>query len=317
MDLLLISIYAAICVLIFKLFKIPLNKWSVPTAALGGVIILGTLIILMNYNHPYSDRARKYALSTPIVPAVSGMVQEVNVQTNVHLEKGAVLFKLDPIPYQGAVDALTAQLISAKADLQRAKQLLKTGSGSRRNRDLAQAQYDDIKSQLSVAQFNLKKTVVRAPASGYVTQVILRPGMMTANLPLRPVMTFVPDGHNIFVGWFRQNSLLRLTPGDEAEIVFDGIPGEVFKGKVDTIFPLLAEGQLQPSGTLLNDSAPPGRIPVRIVIDDPKFKQYRTQVPGGAYGQMALYTDHFHHVAIMRKILLRMSAWLNYVFPIH
>ena len=43
MDLLIILTYTAICVVIFKAFKIPLNKWSVPTAVLGGVIGLGLL----------------------------------------------------------------------------------------------------------------------------------------------------------------------------------------------------------------------------------------------------------------------------------
>ncbi len=58
MDLLLILTYAAICIVIFKVFKIPLTKWTVPTAALGGVILVGTLVLVMNYNHPYSNMAR-------------------------------------------------------------------------------------------------------------------------------------------------------------------------------------------------------------------------------------------------------------------
>ena len=33
MDLLLILTYTAICVAVFKIFRIPLNKWTVPTAA--------------------------------------------------------------------------------------------------------------------------------------------------------------------------------------------------------------------------------------------------------------------------------------------
>lgn len=54
MDLLLILTYTALCVAVFKVFKIPLNKWTVPTAVLGGVILIGTLILLMNYNPFYS-----------------------------------------------------------------------------------------------------------------------------------------------------------------------------------------------------------------------------------------------------------------------
>jgi len=30
-----------------------------------------------------------------------------------------------------------------------------------------------------------------------------------------------------------------------------------------------------------------------------------------------LYSQHFHHIAMMRKILLRMAAWMNYIFPFH
>ena len=40
MDLLLILTYTSICVVIFKVFNIPLTKWTVPTAVLGGVILI-------------------------------------------------------------------------------------------------------------------------------------------------------------------------------------------------------------------------------------------------------------------------------------
>jgi multidrug resistance efflux pump len=143
--------------------------------------------------------------------------------------------------------------------------------------------------------------------------------MYAARLPLRPSMVFVPAESHYFVAWMRQNSQLRLTVGDEAEVAFDGIPGEVFSGKVKTVVGVIAEGQVQPSGNLVGftGSPPPGRVPVQIEIDDPDFEKYRALVPGGAYGQAALYSEHFHHVAVMRKILLRMAAWMNYIFPFH
>ncbi len=59
MDLLIILTYVAIAWSIFKIFKIPVNKWTVPTAALGGVFIVSALILLMNYNHPYTFLAQK------------------------------------------------------------------------------------------------------------------------------------------------------------------------------------------------------------------------------------------------------------------
>ncbi|WP_373389512.1 HlyD family secretion protein [Pseudomonas alcaligenes] len=319
MDLLLILTYTAICVAIFKIFKIPLNKWTVPTAVLGGVVIIGTLIFLMNYNHPYSEVARSYFVSTPIVPAVSGQVIEVPVKGHQMLEKGDVLFRIDPTPFDNRVKSLKAQLVSARADLARASELARRNVGNRRDVDITSARVADLQAQLNIAQFELDNTVVRAPSRGYVSQVSLRPGIYAVKMPLRPAMIFIPQESYTYVAWMRQNSQLRLSLGDEAEIAFDGIPGEVFQAKVTMVTPVIAEGQVQPSGNLVGftGSPPPGRVPVVLEVTDPDFAAYRDLMPGGAYGQAALYSEHFHHVAIMRKILLRMAAWMNYIFPFH
>jgi multidrug resistance efflux pump len=319
MDLLLVLTYAAFCVAVFKIFRIPLNKWSVPTAVLGGVVLVGALIFTMNYNHPYSEVARSYFVSVPVIPAVSGTVIEVPVKGNEPLKKGDVLFRIDPVPFEKKVKSLKAQLISANNDLARIRELIKRNFGTQRELDTALARNDDLQAQLDIAQYDLDNTVVRAPSSGFVTHVSLRAGMMATKLPLRPSMVFIPEEGHYFAAWMRQNSLLRLAEGDEAEVAFDGIPGKVFEGKVKSVISVIGEGQIQPSGTLLSytGSPPAGRVPVIIEITDPDFAQYSKQMPGGAYGQAALYSQYFHHIAVMRKILLRMAAWMNYIFPFH
>ena len=319
MDLLLILTYTAICIAIFKIFKIPLNKWSVPTAVLGGVVLIGALILAMNYNHPYSEMARQYFVTTPIVPNVTGQVIEVPVSGNQPLAKGDVLFKLDPTPFEARVNALKARVSAAKDEYRRTEKLFRANAGSKRDFDLAEANLQDQQAQLDEAEYNLSQTTVTAPSRGYVTQVILRPGMRAANLPLRPVMIFVSAEEHYMVAWFRQNSLLRLKPGYEAEVAFDGIPGTVFSGEVAQVMPALAEGQVQATGNLIDtvSALRPGRVPVIISITDPRYAEYTDRVPGGSYAQAAVYSDHLHHVAIMRKILLRMSAWMNYLFPFH
>ena len=164
----------------------------------GGVVIIGTLVTAMNYNHPYSERVRKYVATTPIVPTVSGRVTDVTVRANTPVQKGDVLFRIDDVQYRAKVESITAELTSAREDLARATQLAKSGAGPRRNQDLAQAKVDDLTAQLLAAQDNLDETVVRAPTNGYVTQLFLHPGMMAVSLPLRPVMVFVPHEEDIF-----------------------------------------------------------------------------------------------------------------------
>jgi multidrug resistance efflux pump len=319
MELLLVLTYTAIVIVVFKTFKIPLTKWTVPTAALGGIFLLSSLVGFMNYNHPYAEICRSYFATTPLVPRVKGIVIEVLAKPNQPVDKGAVLFRIDPTPFQNKVKSLTAQLKAVNTHYHRTVVLLKKNVGSQRDVDNALAKRDSLKEELHQAEFDLKSTTIRAPTNGFVTHLILRPGMLATPLPLRPVMIFVHDENLHYVAWFRQNSLLRLHVGDKAEIAFDGIPGKVFQAKVQLVFPAIGEGQLQPTGDMMTISkhSYPGRVPVVLVINDPAFSQYKDKVPGGAYAQAAIYTKHAHHLAVMRKILLRMASWLNFLFPFH
>ena len=104
MELLLILIYVSICYAVFKIFRIPVNQWSLATAALGGIIGIALLLLIMNYNHPFTKNARIYFATTPIMPDVKGRVIDVPVKANTMLKQGDVLFRIDPAPYQFEVD---------------------------------------------------------------------------------------------------------------------------------------------------------------------------------------------------------------------
>lgn len=331
MELLLILTYTAICIAVFKLFRIPLNKWTVPTAALGGAVLLGTLFMVMNYNHPYSESTRVYFRSVPIVPQVRGRIIEIPVRANTLVREGEVLFRIDEVPFRDKVQALEARLDGArdtgdhtKRELDRSARLQAKGAGSDREtknwkvqHDEAVAKVADLEAQLHQARFDLDATVVRAPSDGMVTQLTAHPGMMAGRVAFSSVMVFLPKGETQLVGWFRQNSILRLAVGDEAEIAFDALPGQILKAKVKDVLPAIAEGQLQPTATLIEYQATDvaGRVAVELELEDPAMARY--DLPDGLYGQAAIYTGHAHHLAVLRRILLRMSSWLNYLFPLH
>lgn len=84
------------------------------------------LILLMNYNHPYTFTAQKAVISIPVTPQVTGIVSEVTDKNNQLIKKGEVLFKLDPMRYQARVDRLQADLVTATHNIDNLKaQLLK------------------------------------------------------------------------------------------------------------------------------------------------------------------------------------------------
>jgi multidrug resistance efflux pump len=373
MELLLIAIYSAICVAVFKIFRIPVNKWTLPTAALGGIFMIGAILLVMNYNHPFSSSARIYFATTPIMPTVKGRVTEVPVKPNTPLKEGDVLFRIDPRPYQYVVDQKKAMLAEAEQTVKQLKSSYEQAAATvekvrvqlklaqdeyarqlqlfekkviaqaaldiaTRNIDgakqaLAEAEaaaeraklaYESeiggvnttvarLQAELSDAEYNLDQTVMRAPGDGYVTQMALRPGMYVIPAPLRPVMVFIHTDDRELAAGFQQNALQRVRTGDEAEVAFDAIPGRVFKGNVKYVLDAIATGQLQATGALqdMGASIPGGRAVALIDIDEDTSGY---NIPGGAAAQVAVYTPYWHHFALIRRILLRMRSWENYVF---
>lgn len=377
MDLLIIMTYAAFAYGCFKVFKIPVNKWTVPTAMLGGVFIVAGLILTMNYNHPYTFIAQKVVVTVPVIPQVSGTVSEVLVTPNQPIKAGSILFKIDPTIYQARVDRLTADLVKAEQQV-KSQQAQLTASQSEVERATAerdkafkdlgryqraagkavnpfteqeatnakqaylaqeanlataraqqlqiQSQLDamvdgenasvvSLRAQLREAKYNLDQTVVRALTDGYATQVLLRPGSYVNSMPFRPSLFFIPKQDRGIVASFRQNSLQRVKAGDEAEVSFTGIPGTIFKAKVKQVIPVVPEGAYQTQGALQTVTFDNRNGVLAVLELDPAIEAYN--LPDGVSAQVAIYTDHMAHLAVMRKVLLRMTSWMHYIYLDH
>ncbi|ODT06701.1 MAG: secretion protein HylD [Mesorhizobium sp. SCN 65-20] len=375
MELLLVLIYVSFCIAIFKIFRIPVNQWSLATAALGGIAGIFLLLLVMNYNHPFTANARIYFSVTPILPTVKGLVVEVPVQPNMPLKKGDVLFRVDPAPYQYVVDEKKAALAEAEQNVKQLKALFdQATAGAERARsqfELAQQNYDRqaelfqqkviaqaaldtfernletarqslfaaqaeeerarlayssdiggvnttvarLQAELSDAQFDLDQTVTRAMGPGFVTQVSLRPGMYAIPAQIRTSMFFVNTDKRDeeLAAAFQQNSLQRVKPGDKAEVAFDAVPGRIFNGKVRNVVDAIMAGQLRGGFGLIEPDRPTdeGRAVAIIDVTD-DMSEY--QIPRGSTAQVAILTEHWEHVALLRRILLRMRSWENYVF---
>ena len=90
-------------------------------------------------------------------------------------------------------------------------------------------------------------------------------------------------------------------------------PCRVFKAKVRLLIDAVAGGQLQSTGTLVNVGGPLAGDRALAILDI-KDDISGYQIPLGAAGEAAIYTEHFHELSLLRKILLRMRSWQNYAF---
>jgi multidrug resistance efflux pump len=309
----LIIVYSMIMWIVFKVFKVPVNKWTGTTAVLGGVASIGFLLLMMGMYHPFTKEARIYSLTTPVLPTVKGRVVEVNVKTGDRVQEGDLLFRIDPEPFQYAVDQLVADLSLAVSNLADATELFEKKFASAKDVERAQASVDSLTAQLANARYELSETDVRAESDGYLAQVRLRPGALAVPMPFSPLMTFVHNKDRFLLGGFQQNPLQNIQPDFEAEVIFTALPGKVFAATVGGISEIMAQGQLLPDGKLIKlvGVTPPGRVLVRIDITD-DLSGY--VLPTGAKAYVAVYSDTWKPVAIIRKVILRVMSWENYLF---
>lgn len=310
---LLIIMYSMLMFLVFKVFNVPVNKWSSTTAVLGGVISIGFLLLMMGMYHPFTKEARIYTLTTPVLPTVTGRVIEVNVKVGDRIETDGLLFRIDPEPFQHKVDRLEADLRLAQSNLEDATTIFERGVGRDKDVEFAQATADSLAAQLANARFELSETEVRAEGEGYVAQVRLRPGALAVSMPFSPLMTFVHDEDRFLLAGFQQNPLQNIKPDFDAEVIFVALPGKVFAASVVGVSDIMAQGQLLPDGKLIKFEGvtKPGRVMVEIELQD-DLSGY--QLPAGSKAYVAVYSETWKPVAMIRKVLLRIMSWENYLF---
>jgi multidrug resistance efflux pump len=215
---------------------------------------------------------------------------------------------------QADVRNLEGQLASSLAAEAQAREKLaaRTPEGEQDEVANVKAQIAAAEAQLADAKWQLDQTVYYAPADGTVVALNLRPGAMAVPLPMAPAMNFVEDEQWI-IAIYHQNEVRKIKPGQEAEVAFKMYPGRIVKCKVDSIMWATAQGQL-PIGSMNPTGGvapiPPNALAVRLL---PDARDQNIFLAAGAHGAGAVYTDSGHAIHILRKILLRVSAKLDWL----
>jgi hypothetical protein len=126
-------------------------------------------------------------------------------------------------------------------------------------------------------------------------------------------MMYVVGEQPTLVASYPQKVISDIKPGMEGEAVFKEYPGRSFKVKVRRVLTAVREGELDATGQLLTttDAHAHGHIPVVFDYDETVAG---LNLPVGAQASIAIYTDRVHALSILRKIVLRIKSWENFVF---
>jgi len=199
-------IYGSFYLLFFKKLKLFAESVRNISIFVGiGVVLIGAVVYAWWTFAPTTVDGRMFQYVIPIVPNVKGVVVEVPITGLQVVDKGEVLFRIDPTPYQFTVDQLNASIDQAEAQRQlaeiqveRAAGLVRASAGAQSQLDqwnaelaIAQASIASLTAQLGNAQWQLDETVVRAPYQGFVFNLQLRPGNFVTSIPMASSMSFV------------------------------------------------------------------------------------------------------------------------------
>lgn len=164
-------------------------------------------------------------------PMISGNIVAVHVDEGAHVEKGQVLFTIDQVPYQAAVDQAQASVNVARTAVEtaqisvnsnralREKNIISAHAMQISENQLAQAkaQLAQAEAGLTNAKKNLSYTQVTAPSSGVVGSIPLRVGALAS--PSGLALTTVSDNSQVYAYFsLTERQILDMTNGGEISL---------------------------------------------------------------------------------------------------
>jgi len=175
----------------------------------------------------------------------------------------------------------------------------------------------EAEAELAQARYYLDNTTLVAPEDGHIINLQVRPGMVAGDYRIGAIASFICDDGRYLLAAYFQEILKYMTNGQPVEVALDLYPGQIFRGKVESIWKASGEGQYLPSGNLPLFHPDPPKIPqgcfaAAILFDDPDQSKF----PIGAQGVAAVYTRGMKGPwAALRRVSIRITSWMNWLYP--
>jgi multidrug resistance efflux pump len=269
----------------------PAPRWilaGVKGLATLGIALAAILMALVTWDYyvtaPWTRDGRVRVQVASVAPQVSGQITEVRVGDNQYVHKGDLLYAIDPFDFEVALRVGEAQLRERAADLQ-----VKQVQSERRQRlsDLAttpeqqqvfagsaiqaKAAFEAAQQQVAQAEIDLRRTEVRSPVNGYVTNLLMRVGDFAHQ---GGVNVSVIDTDSYWIdGYFEETKLARVCVGDRVEAKLMGYAQPIL-GHVASVTRGIGVSDAAAGAQGLPNVNPvftwvrlAQRVPVRVAID--------------------------------------------------
>ena len=160
-----------------------------------------------------------------VAPDETGRIETLTVREGDQVERGTLLFTVDPDLQLADVAMQEAAVKNAQLAYDRAQQLAKTQAGTQKTLDDAEAALRTAQARLNSAQTRLTRRKVFSPVTGSVQQIYYRGGEL---VPAgKPILALLPPG-NLKVRFFvNEAALPKLQFGDSVTVSCDGCEGDI------------------------------------------------------------------------------------------
>jgi multidrug resistance efflux pump len=167
-----------------------------------------------------------------------------------------------------------------------------------------------VQAQLENANWELLQTTIRAPGDGYVTLVTVSVGDRA--LQAQSAMSFIVENEITLVGLFSQNGFQTVREGAPVDIVFDNIPGRIYRARVISIPRGIGQGQIAVSGMLAKTTALGGATTFPAVISIPDDMS-RDSLRLGMSGSATAFSPKAGVIGLLASILVWVSSYTAYL----
>jgi len=212
---------------------------------------------------------------------------------------------------RASLDQAKAGVTAAESAIQQA---IEQKGGDGENNSLLKV----ARTAVEKAELDLERTVVTASSPGVITDLRADVGLYAG--AGSPVMTLVARSDVWVTAEFTENNLGRIEAGTPVELLFDVIPGRVFRGEISSIGLGVSSGQAPPPGTLpkIDNSRDwlrqAQRFPVNVKFDLSREDDLVGQLRVGGQASVVAFGEGAGPLKWLAQLHMRLMSWFSYAY---
>lgn len=224
-----------------------------------------------------------------VISKAAGIIEKLYVEEGQYVNAGDILAEIEPERFQLNLEKVKAELASIELELSRINKVHTQQLVSTDTFDKLKWQYEVAKSNVKIAELNLKETKIFAPISGYISKRYVKEGNLVEQFQRQKLFHIVNQTILESTINLPEQELSKLKVNQSATLTFTALPDVMVNAHVERISPVI--------------DSDTGTFSVKLIINNEK-----TNLKAGMFAQVKLIYDvHTNTKLLPKKALISMD----------